>query len=416
MKTVDEFVAVLGQSKTAGVLVLVLDGDEDGRIEIEGKPVDLKDLTGVQLKVADDIYLEGESLNKFSGAATLKAKVKAQGVVRDDWEVVSLPQFAVEVDTKNDKRTHKIPSTMDKDGLTHFVTVKEKNGYVRLRARITTVDIDTPKNRKELKWDAPASYRLKNDQWALKISRTGTKKVTIPLKFKGNVVKKVVVWVVWCKLTPLTTLKSVFDNVTILGPLQTRSSSTLELLANIDWLLTIEPVDIISDKDRPDLNHQKPKKVPGENVVPDPFYGWDLAIDTRVFKKGVTPTGKEIVLEAKTEPGGYYRWPTGDAEGVSTADEDGDPHNDPYNATVSFHGWPSRWGYAFEDSDGLPGEIRGFHQQARLLARVQLDTTWYRCSDIKLYRHKDTAKMLASGKWDPQPGTKPLLELNNKNW
>jgi hypothetical protein len=68
------------------------------------------------------------------------------------------------------------------------------------------------------------------------------------------------------------------------------------------------------------------------------------------------------------------------------------------------------------DDDGANGEIRGFHRQARVLARVQLQTKWYRCSNINRYRYRDSAKMMSSGKWDAEPGTEPILQMNNKNW
>jgi hypothetical protein len=333
--------------------------------------------------------------------------------VRDEWIVLELPEVAVVVDD-NDKWTHEVASTKGHDGLTHFVTVQEKakkgmkGSKVTLHAKL--VNANTAANRKQLKWDAAPKYAVPNDQWTVQIPREKVDKVQIPLMFKSNVVKQVVVWVVWCDLSALTSLESPLNHDK-LGSLQPRTTGALEAIGNVDWLITIKPPQIISDADRPDLEHQKKQKVPGENVAPEPFFGWELATDVRILIRKVTSTGRHVVLSGKNDPDGMYRWAGKDAEGLSTADE----HEDPYSPDP-FHGWPSRWELSFDDSIGEPGEIRGFHKQARVFERVQLDNAWYRCSDVKRYRLKASAKKLPSGQWEPEPNTKPLLELNNKNW
>jgi hypothetical protein len=380
--TVDALIAELRNPVTVPRLILALDGDKNGAIEVDGVPLDLKDLTGVKMVVKDGIFLEGTSIKPFSGAATLKAKLIPAGNtsgVTDEWVVLELPQIAVVVDD-NDEKTHEVASTKGPGRLMHFVTVQEtaKKGVpgskVVLHAKL--VSANTAKNLKELK-----SHHTTQTTTCL----TGFKTSDSPL------------------------------NQDKLGALQPRTTGELDALGYVDWIITIKPPEIISDADRPDLEHQKKQKVPGENVVPDPFFGWELATDEREFIKKVTPTGKQVVLTGKTDPEGMYRWPNGDAEGLSTADEQNKDYEDPYT-TKPFHGWPSRWELAFKDSDGDPGEIRGFHRQGRVFERVQLDTTWYRCSDIKRYRLKASAKKLPSGEWEQEPNTEPLLELNNKKW
>jgi len=422
VNTVDAFIAELRKPLTTGVLVLALSGDKNGAIEIEGSPLDLKKLTGVKLVVQDVIFLEGISPKAFVGAATLKAKLiepGSSGGVKDEWEL-SLPKVAVVVDG-NDKLTHEVAGTKGDDGFLHFVTVQKKSpkgakSEVILRAKLVTGD--TAENLNQLKWDSP-KYRDPKDQRTVRISREKSDRVQIPLVFKGKVVKQVVIWIVWCELTPLMTSNSPLIPGDELGTLQPRTTGPpqLQALGYVDWLITIQPPGIISDADRPDLEHPTKQQVlPGELVVPNPFFGWDLATDERVFRKKVTPKGKHVVLSGKNDPGGMYRWPNGDAEGLSTLDSTNDQVENPYTSKPPFHGWPCRWTESFEDSYGDPGEVRGFHRQGRVFERVQLGTTWYRCSEIKRLRLKASAKKTTAGEWKPEPGVDPVFQPDNKNW
>jgi hypothetical protein len=406
IQTPEGFIDRLREKAVTGNLVLVLDGDKDGSILIDGVPLDLKDLTGVKLQVKDSVYLEGESAKAFPAAASLQAKVKA-AQFHDEWEVLELPIIEVVVD---EGYAQVVDSTAGPKGLMHFVTLRKEGEAVVLRAKL--VSANTPKNRNALKWNAPAGYRVPGNQWKVKITRNRTKKVKIPLVFYGKVIREVVVWVMWCRLKPLYSGQSVLDPVDNLGASQPRTTGALEAHGYVDWLMIITPSEIYGDKDRPALEQQEPAKVPGEEVFPDPFFGWEVATDVRAFSKKVTPTGKSVVLTAKTDPDGMYQWPNEDGKGLSEADK----HENPYDDKAFFFGWPCRWEPPFHDSDGDPGEIRGLHDQARVFARVQLGSKWCRCSAVKRMRLQASALKSASGEWKQEPLTVPILEMNNSHW
>ena len=177
--------------------------------------------------------------------------------------------------------------------------------------------------------------------------------------------------------------------------------------------MKINPPEVINDADRPAIELQDPIRVPGGSAAaPKYFFGWEFASDTRLRTSEIIPPSKKVVVTLD-QP---YKWPAGGVDGKSEADE----HMNPYGPDP---GWPSRWHTSpFEDAVGHKNQIAGFHQQWRVFVRVQLDATWYRCSKDYLFRFRATAKWRVSpagaptGRWDAQPKTKPVLELNNDHW
>jgi hypothetical protein len=425
---VDAFIKELEKDRCAVFLMLVLDGDDTGQIEIEGKRLSRQRLTAAQVKLRawEMLVLEGVTLLTLrpSYEEVLKSKLSV-AAFRDNWVVlVPLPQppkIAVDAD---DPKTHKIESVFGSHGLDHFVTVRG-DGEVRLRATLTSDDTD--ENRKAIGWTASAGTTLKKtpgDPLSVSLSRGTWKKVEVWVTFKGTAIKPLIVWIVWCEVTaeigrqkPPPVLSSL-DGET-LGWQELRAEPPdpdprFEVWGNVDWRMKINPPEVINDADRPALESQTAVRVPGGSAsAPSPFCGWEFASDTRLRTAEVIPPSKKVIVTLDQ----HYKWPGGDVQGKSEADV----HMNPYRPDP---GWPSRWRSSpFEDAVGHPnGHIAGFHQQARIFVRVQLSYSWYRCSKDYFFRFRASARWKAdpkpatTGKWKAEPKTQPVLQLNNNHW
>jgi hypothetical protein len=283
---------------------------------------------------------------------------------------------------------------------------------VVLRASLLGSD-NTAANRKAISWVASSGTRITvspSDPLAVSISRGTSKKVQLGIKLKGARVKDVVLWIVWCELAGHLTGSSSLDSE-ILGWSELRAEvpdpkPRFEVQGKLDWLMTITPPEVITDVDRPALEKQTPVPPPGQSVAPSPFFAWDVATDTRVRTSEIIPPSAKVILGTNVP----YKWSASGAEGESGAPGVKTPYE------PGTPGWASRVRTdPFEDSVGKNGQIAGFHTQSRVAVRVQLGSTWYRCSSNHRNRFRASAKR-SGGKWKAEPGTKPVLELNNDNW
>src|SRR5262249_43978846 len=127
----DTFIEELEKDRCAVLLMLALDGDDSGAIEIEGKKLSRQRLAAAQVKlrVFEMLVLEGKSglALRPSDEEALKSKLRVQ-LFRDNWEVLAPPPQPPKVDVdvdRADAATHKIKSALPGGGaLEHFVTVR----------------------------------------------------------------------------------------------------------------------------------------------------------------------------------------------------------------------------------------------------------------------------------------------------
>jgi len=400
--TADELITELRRDQASYFLMLVFSGDKDGRILVDGDPLFAHKMTGLKRWVNDQTELRGNSDGDLAPSLERELKkMKGPGSFQDKWDVLPQlppkPRITVDVDAQNDPRTHKIDGLAGAAGLTHFVTVQSTQGSVRLRASVAP---NTPENQKAVSWSGVKP--VSGDPLAVSISRGKSKKVPISVSVKGGNTVKLVVWVVWCELTPRykSPPASPLDGQKRGVQKPAAAAPNITIRAAVDWYLTIDPRQVITDADRPALELQPRQDVPGPSVRPDPFCGWEVAGDTR-----------QLVQESPPGPGGptktAYRWPAGDAEGDSFANK----KENPYDLANPTPGWPSRSDFEFSDTPPK-GLTRGIHWQARIFARVQLRDTWYRCSDFRTFRFRGSAKW-SSGKWGIEPKTTPFIKLDN---
>ncbi len=335
----------------------------------------------------------------------------------------------------SDTRTHKIPSKLGAGGKDHFVTAKGA-GNITLSVAITP---DTPALRAAITWEAVGAAIVSPvgpDRLKAQISRavaSGTK-VTVRIKVGALTCREFFVWIVWSTLAAdADATHTSFIDGTPLGLHDGRHPTSYVRKAGIDWTATIEPAEVITDADRPALEDQARQAPPGENNgVPGPgnldttgsgFSGWDISRQKRrkVFKGN--PPGTPLAETTAADPDPFARpagFPADDVEGNDDSDCGADEDSNPYDAGAGVPGKGTRGtlrsndepSTPFDDATGADGDTFRKRIHFREFVRVQLDTTWYRCSDLGLWRFHMFAKRVA-GKWDIEPAQVDLFDLTN---
>ena len=359
------------------------------------------------------------------------------------------PTISVDVDA-SDTKTHRIPSKLGISligpaGKDHFVTVKGSGNLVLT----ATIDPDTPQIRNQLTWEAGGatitSPAAGSDRLTAKIPRSTPSGAKIPVRIKvgPTICKEFLVWIVWCTLTPAIDRTSSIDG-TPLGIRGGRTAGQYESRAGIDWTARIQPAEIITDLDRPAIEDQRRVSPPGDDkgvadsankdVTGSGFSGWDISRQKRrrVFKGNPSKTPPEPITQA-TNADNYpmdrpiMTYPANGVEGNDDtsvcADEDSNPYDDGPNLGTrgtlrSYDQTRLTLVDGTDHSGNAPGEDgdtyrRRFH--CREFARVQLGTTWYRCSDFGLWRWHMNA-MWHNGQWNAESGQPDELQLDNSNF
>ena len=362
----------------------------------------------------------------------------------------------------SDTRTHEIPSRLPPPSLRHLVTVKG-TGDIVLRA---TIIPDTPQLRSQLTWEAGGavitSPALGVNSLTAKISRNtpGGARIPVRLKIGTQPCTEVVVWIISCMLMPQTNPNGISSITgTPLGPQGGRGVAPTPQgpfpgyfpAARIEWTATIEPAAIITDPDRPAIEAQQRVAPPGSDRgvagFPGPnnldatgsgFSGWDMSRQRRqrVFKGNpdkVPPATPEPITETTpNDPEIEDRplaYPTNDVEGNDDTrgvqDEDSNPYERPGipgQGTTGTLRSTDRPEVPFLDvhdhSGNVPGEEGDTYRlrnQFREFVRVQLGSTWYRCSDFGLWRHHVNAKRL-QGRWNVEPGLPDRFDATNNGF
>jgi hypothetical protein len=368
---------------------------------------------------------------------------------------LTCPVVAIVVDP-SDTKTHEIRAVV---GRTHFVTVKG-TGDIVLRAGISP---DTPQLRSLLTWEADgADIKQGADRLTAKISRNTPSGARIPVRIKlgSDICAEFLVWIIWCTLTPNTVGTSSMTG----RPLGLQGGRGVSqgfpgyfAAAGIDWTAIIYPALIITDNTRRPAIEEQPRVAPpsppppGVNLnagVADSgnldvtgrgFSGWDMSRQRRQrvfignpFK--VSPNGDllEPIEETKAnhpviEDRPMPNYPADEVEGNDDATVGADEDSYPYDAGAGIPGQGTRGTLRSTDTPEVPlldaldhtgitpgenGDTYRLRNHFREFVRVQLGTTWYRCSDFGLWRWHMNAQLL-NGKWNLEPPLIDTLDATN---
>ena len=239
-----------------------------------------------------------------------------------------------EKDVGADPSTAKVRSVKEKSPLLHFVTAINQ-GQVILIASTTPA---TKEVRDRITWEtpketgiiltSPASPEVGDDKGTVKFSsdlRRG-RKIPITMMFDGKAVKDIVAWVVSADMAGRLANGSETSS-TVDGRRTGQGKWTL-----LTVTATIQPPEIITDPDRPDL--RGPHK--GDHDI-DGFYcgaalswgvdaKWDLS--RRIATRATTVRDEnqpEITLSCEEKPINFSREVRGNGD-VGTENEDNDPY------------------------------------------------------------------------------------------
>jgi hypothetical protein len=188
--------------------------------------------------------------------------------------VTNVMPVSPDVDTK------KITQIIGNPDIIHFATAKG-TGNVTLLASISP---DTTANRNLIDWEG-ATEDPTNPLKAT-ISRSAAAKNIVNIKYNGNVIKELRVWVVWANLTgSVQTPNTPPIPATYMG-ISVRIGTRVS--ADFNSTATIEPNTIITDTDRPDFSGANITAPPGgTNVSGDSLSGgankkWDMSRRIRI--------------------------------------------------------------------------------------------------------------------------------------
>jgi len=344
-----------------------------------------------------------------------------------------------------DPTTHEIPSVLPAVDLPkqHFVTVRQTTraqDKMRLEAQIQP---NTDAAKQCITWDG-ADVDASNPLVGL-VPRTSALRRPVQVKVGDRACKRLMAWVIWCNLKGDP--KGVDE-----GYLKDGWPDYYYVIEGpIVWTATIDPKEIITDADRPNLEGRPdPAPLPaGTNSAGNLLSGgvdakWDMSRQIRKRLFAGPP------LQAVANPSPFEnvpKYPTNEAAWIdivgnddsSTGDEDNNPYRK-YTDTVPSKGAlptssrlylshviaqitsldrPSRslqllWPLASNLAQ------RRWRLHFREFARVQLDGHWYRCSDWGYWRfHVSAINAEFVPLWsiwmeeDP-PGH--VLDLTNEGW
>lgn len=341
----------------------------------------------------------------------------------------------------DDPRTHEIPSVLSASSFPrqHFVTVAHSvsgQDEMRLRAEILP---NNDRARRCISWQGATPDPA--DPLVACIPRTAPRKQPVTICVDGRICKRLTAWVVWCTMTAeLSTIGQ-----TCAPDSKDPNYSKLEVELNtprgvsgsgaarsgIRWTATVQPIEIITDADRPNLQGPNQTAPPGTtnwngvSLQNGATSMWDISrqIRTQVRKNGVVMTQAELApyfrYGVKTAPrDSIASYPSDDRAGNDDI-YPGDETNNPYSSSpVGQLTSTDSPGRNFHNIVGSTADQIEFALHFREFVRVELDGNWYRCSDWGLWRFHISCTKNATGtcRWQENQTRKHTHTLNNDDW
>jgi len=288
--------------------------------------------------------------------------------------------------------THKIASNLCPAGLEHFCCVRN-SGNIILVAEISPAITGNPGPR--LTWDATgaaiASPAVGTDVTTARMSSAAPGKFPIRVSWDGTEVRNAVVWVIWSTVVVAT------------GPITTPPllAGALHIRAAIQHRFRIQPAQIITDADRPDI-HGPAVAVPGAALTHVLSltalaggacgHRWDASrqVRARVLNPQLYtvaqlggPLGR-LWADPPVANAVRENYPANDVVGNDDT-SDTDENNSPYCNAGAVTGTDTPT-MALLNATGADGDTFEIRAHFREFLRVNLGTKWYRASDFSLWR------------------------------
>ena len=306
----------------------------------------------------------------------------------------SCPAQTISVNDVTANGATKITSVNGDQNIIHFVTPKDSSGTtVTLTATITPSDSTTLAT---IDWSG-ATENSSNPLQAT-VSKSAATKHIIQITSGGAVLKELRVWVVWAEITTTQVAILYHEPVAINAP-------GTDIGASIDggyaFTHTIQPASIITDTNRPNFSGSKTTNPPGGNhpIFGDPLAdGADMKWDNsrQIRAKIINPNNISDADRLQPPvPASGISYPSNEVEGNddSTNEEE---TNDPYNADVLTGVDLASEG--IKHTAGSNGNTFELRLHFKEFTRLEIEGTWHRISDYKLWRIHFKFKKV-NGKW-----------------
>ncbi len=287
----------------------------------------------------------------------------------------------------------------------HFVTPKgEANSQVTLTA---TISPNTQQILNDISWEG--AIESPTNPLEATVSKDTASKNVVKIKYRGNTIQELRVWVVWATIAATDIQIEESSNGTFGVP----PAIGRAIRGGYIFTHTIAPTQIITDTDKPDFGGINFNDPPGGN---HPFSNiplsegankrWDVSRQMRAKIINPANIGNNDFLQPPFLDVPNY--PANDVEGNDDANVLNEV-NDPYanNGVLTDADRPI---YGIVDRAASDGDTYEARLQFREFARLEIEGTWTRISDYYLWRiHFKFLKV--SGLWT-NDGTNKALDNN----
>lgn len=266
----------------------------------------------------------------------------------------------------------------------HIVTPKGAAGsQVTLTAIIQYSDPHVPN---DIDWEG-ATKSPTNPLQATLLKDTASKNI-VKIKYRGNVIKELRVWVVWSEISSTDIPINVF-------PAQTGNPLGLGIgtSGGYDFTHRIRPAEIITDPNRPNFSGARTTPPPGGS---HPIYGTSLAggadrkwdNSRQIRFKTLNPSNisaNDTAFYPYGQVPDVLNYPANDAEGNDDSTTSDPETNDPYSngGVLTGHDLTQ---FAIAHRAGVNGDTYELRLQFREFTRLEIEGVWYRISDFYLWR------------------------------
>lgn len=321
-------------------------------------------------------------------------------------DVTSKPPKVRNVTATPTDKVKRVTKVVGNQDLMHFATPKGVGGeVVTLTATLST---SAQEVLNEIDWEG-ATESPSNPLEAT-VPRDAAAKKPVKIKYRGTAIKEMRVWVVWVTITS-TDLPIQHSSALSGNPPGPASA----VRGGYNFTHTIQPIELISDSDRPDFSGSNEVAVPagthpfnGQSLIGGADRKWDVSRQIRF--KIVNPS-QISHLDTSTAnqnsfPADSPNYPANDVLGNDDTHTSDPENNDPYSNSGRLTGVDSPIG-AICHRAGIDGDSFEYRYQFREFTRLEIEKVWMRVSDFYLWRiHLKWTKV--NGGWTSVPTTKAL--------
>ncbi len=287
----------------------------------------------------------------------------------------------------SDDETENVPSVIA-GGLLHFVTARQQNDVVL----IASITPDTTEIRDAITWTTTSGVALTSpavgtDKRTVKFSSNFAqgRRIPIELRISGRVCREIVAWVVSADAAGAVAAP-------VATPLNTGAGLRIGTVvrADFDGTATIQPAEIITDADRPNLAGANTSAPPGGNnncamaLAGGGNARWDMSRRIAV-RAATTPAGLALGCVDNMD-----NFPANLAIGnddAGTGDEDNDPYSAPAAGQITSIDVPGRQGPGNGSlTNGNVGNTYRSQLWFQEFARINLRNRWFVISGNVLWR------------------------------